>query len=406
MQGWVPPRAAGSRIPSTSYDFRPTMSLTQTSQQLDRLAAITPGAHPIVTLYLKLEPRDRARGKYLIKLKNRMRTALDGLAAMGFSPAEQRLVAADLDRIYRDLETPAGLPPTQGIAFFASEGLGLYERVELPMVYRSRLVVDRTPLIRELLAAHDEVGRLLTVVMDRTSARIFEVTAYGAKEVADIRSEATRGGKFHSDRHGAPGMGEHTYHNRIRNEKKRHLGAIAEALFRLDRAAPAHGFILAGIGTDAASLTPFLHPYLKGKVMGTARLNPKETSAAHVHAATLAARAQAEQESEAALVKQVRSGLGTGWAVNGVAPTLKALAEGKVRTLLVDPSVSQPGFRCASGRLALQEKDCRAEGPCVPVYDILDDAIEEALRQRVEVDVIHSEAAARIDGLAALLRFK
>ena len=382
------------------------MSLTQHSQQHERLSAIPPGAHPIVTLYLKLEPRDRARGKYLIKLKNRMKAALEGLPAMGFSAAEQRAVAGDLDRIYRDLETPAGLPSTQGIAIFACGALDLYERVELPSVYRSRLVVDRTPLVRELLAAPDEVGRLLTVAMDRTSARIFEVTAYGAKEIADLHSESTRGGKFHSDRHGAPGMGEHTYHNRIRNEKARHLGMIADTLFRLDRAEPSHGLILAGIGTDAASLTPFLHPYLKAKVMGTAKLNPKETGPAHVHAATLVARARAEQESEATLVKQVRSGIGTGWAVNGVAPTLKALAEGKIRTLLVNPSASMPGFRCASGRLALLEKECRSEGPCVPVHDVIDDAIEEALRQRVEVDVIHSEAAARIDGLAGLLRFK
>jgi hypothetical protein len=116
---------------------------------------------------------------------------------------------------------------------------------------------------------------LLTVVMDRTSARIFEVTAYGARSRGPP-FEATRGGKFHSDRHGAPGMGEHTYHNRIRNEKKRHLGMIAGTLFRLDgRSRPRPG--LAGIGTDAASLTPFLHPYLKGKVMGTAKLNPRET---------------------------------------------------------------------------------------------------------------------------------
>lgn len=382
------------------------MSLTQTSQQLERLSAIPAGAQPIVSLYLKLEPRDRARGKYLIKLKNRMRRALDGMPAMGFSAADQKAVAADLDRIYRDLEAPAGLPSTQGIAIFASSGHGLYERVELPSVYRSRLVVDRTVLIRELLATHDEVGRLLTVVLDRTSARIFEVTAYGAKEIADVRSEATRGGKFHSDRHGAPGMGEHTYHNRIRNEMKRHLGTIADTLFRLDRAAPAHGLILAGIGTDAAALAPFLHPYLRQRVMGAVKLNPKETSPAHVHAATLAARARAEQDAEASLVKQLRSALGTGWAVNGVGATLKALAEGKVRTLLVNPAAEQPGFRCASGRLALAEKDCRSEGPCVPVQDVVDDAIEEALRQRVEVDVIHSEAASRIDGLAGFLRFK
>jgi len=42
---------------------------------------------------------------------------------------------------------------------------------------------------------------------------------------------------------------------------KRHLGTIATPCPAGPRA-PAHGLILAGIGTDAA-LAPFLHPYLR-----------------------------------------------------------------------------------------------------------------------------------------------
>ena len=45
-----------------------------------RLAAIQPGPHWVVSCYLKLEPRDRTRGKYLIKMKNRVREREDALA--------------------------------------------------------------------------------------------------------------------------------------------------------------------------------------------------------------------------------------------------------------------------------------------------------------------------------------
>lgn len=382
------------------------MSSDPTSRQLERLAAIPAGQHPIVSLYLKLEPRDRARGKYLIKLKNRMKAAAEAVAVQGFSAEEQKQIASDFDRILRSLEHPEALPPTQGVALFSSSGHGLHEMVGLPTVYRSRLVVDRTPLIRELVARQDEIGRLLTVVLDRAKARIFEVTAYGATEVADIHTDVTRGGKFHSDRHSAPGVGEHTYHNRIRNEKKRHLSTIADTLFSLDRRAPFHGFVLAGIGTDAAALQPFLHPYLQTRVMGTVKLNPKKTSPGDVHAASLAVRAEAEARYEATLVKQLRNGVGTGWAVNGVAPTLKALGEGKIRVLLVNPDAELPGFRSSTGRLAVTERELRAEPGVVPVPDLFEEAIEEALRQRVEVDVIHSEAAGKVNGLAGMLRFK
>jgi peptide subunit release factor 1 (eRF1) len=42
--------------------------------------------------------------------------------------------------------------------------------------------------------------------------------------------------------------------------------------------------------------------------------------------------------------------LGTGWAVNGIEPVLRALAHGQVRTLFVDPTVEQAGLRGARRR--------------------------------------------------------
>ncbi len=375
--------------------------------QIARLTHIPPGKHHIVSCYLKLEPRDRVRGKYLIKLKNRVRAVQGRVGDMGLDRAAQEAVSRDLERVYRDLERPASLPGTQGIAVFASSGLKLYERVPLPAVHRSRLVVDSTPLVRELLAVEDEVGRLLTVVVDRTSARIFEVTAFAASELLGLHAEASRGGRFHSDRHGAPGMGEHTWHNRIRNEKQRHLTTVADAIFQLDRKKRIDGVVLASTGADAAALIPYLHTYLRDRVIGTVRLNPKETTEAHVHTATLAARVEAERTAENVLVEKLEDAHGTGWAVNGLKPTLGALAKGQLRTLLVNADRESPGFRCGSGRLVLTERECGAEGKGTPVVDVIDEALEEALRQRVIVEVVHSvEAAGRVDGIAGLLRFK
>src|SRR5437016_1542213 len=42
---------------------------------IERLSRVQPGAYHVVSCYLKLEPRDKTRGKYLIKIKNRIRVA-------------------------------------------------------------------------------------------------------------------------------------------------------------------------------------------------------------------------------------------------------------------------------------------------------------------------------------------
>jgi peptide subunit release factor 1 (eRF1) len=109
-------------------------------------------------------------------------------------------------------------------------------------------------------------------------------------------------------------------------------------------------------------------------------MNPKTITPAEVREAALALREERERAWERAHADAVKDGLGTGWAVSGIEPTQKALSRGQVRTLLAD------------GR----DDDVR-----------IDDAVEEALAQRAQVDVLYDDRARRaVDGLAALLRFR
>jgi len=383
------------------------LAASQLAGVIERLTHVKAGKHRVVSCYLKLEPRDRSRGKYLIKLKNRVKSAAQAMPRLRLERSVSEAVVRDLNRVQQFLKAPGNLPHAQGLAIFACEGIELFEMVPLPAVHRSRLAVDATPLVRELASVEEEFGRLLTVVLDRTSARFFEVTAYDTRELSGLRADSTRGKRFHGDQSG-PGWGEHTYNNRIRHEKQRHYEAIARELFVLDRRHPAHGIVLAAPGADAGAVEPFLHSYLVDRLIGTVRLNPKAATPASVHAATLAVRDGYERASERAQVHEMLEGVGTGWGSNGLSPTLKALARGQVRSLLVNADASEPGFRCGdSGRLALTERECRDEGEPVPVLDVVDDAIEEALRQGVDVNVVYEpEARDAIDGLGALLRFR
>ena len=375
---------------------------------LEQLTRVQTGKHRVVTCYLKLEPRDRTRGKYLIKIKNRMKAAFQALPRLGLDREIADEVSRDLHRVQEFLKKPGNLPHTQGLAIFACEAIDLFEMVPLPVVHRSRLAVDVTPLVRELASVEEEFGRLLTVVLDRSRARFFEVTAYHCRELPGLRSETTRGKRFHADHDGSSGWGEHTYNNRIRQEKQRHYEAIARELFSLDRHHPAHGIVLAGPGAEARAVEPFLHSYLTERLIGTVRLNPKEASAPSVHAATLEVREAYERATEREQVHEMLEGIGSGWGVNGLGATLKALARGQVRSLLVNSDAGEAGFRCGdSGRLAPTEAECGGEGEPIPVIDIVDDAIEEALRQGVDVNVVYEpEARDAIESLGALLRFR
>src|SRR5213595_850248 len=353
---------------------------------VDRLSALEPGANQVVSCYLKLEPRDKARAKYLIKIKNRIKQLASDLERRPLDHTQRESVRADLDRLRRYFEQPSRLPAARGIALFACSALDLFEALPLPHVHRSRLAVAPVPLVRELVALEEEFGTILVVACDRTSARFFEVTAYDVVELPSLTAEATRPGKFHGERQAkrgnilAGGFGEHNYHMRIREERQRHYAQVADRMFQIHTQRALAGLVVAGIGVDAAALLPHLHTYLHDLVLGVVRLNPKRVTATEVREAALSLREERERAWERAHAEAVREGIGTGWAVNGIEPTLKALQRGQVRTLLADG----------------QDDDRR-----------IDDAIEEALAQRVQVDVVYDERARRVvDGLAGLLRFR
>lgn len=392
-----------------------TTTIPRADDIVQQLAAIPAGDHWVISCYLKLEPRDRMRGKYLIKLKNRIKAQESWIESNGLSRDARQRVSRDLDRIYSHLEHPSHLPAGRGIALFASEPIGLFEAIALPTVYRSRIAVDHTPLVRQVVALAEEFGVMLAAVHDRKSARFFRMSAFGVEELTGLAAgPIVRPGKFHGDsaptNHGgmSAAFGEHNYHQRLQTEKHRHYQNIAEGLLRLHRETPASGILLGGIGAEAGAVQPFLHSYLNDLVLGPARLNVKTVSANDVFAAVLGARQEREREMERAHAAELRERLPHGWALNGVDATLKALAAGQVRTLLVDPEEASPGFRCgASGRLTVHERPCRGEGDPKPVADVIDEAVEEALAQRAEVDVLFDEEArGAVDGLAALLRFR
>src|SRR5207247_352075 len=83
-----------------------------------------PGAYHVVSCYLKLEPRDKTRGKYLIKIKNRIREALAALQRQELERALRAQVAADLERVQAYFGEPTRLPPARGIALSACDATG------------------------------------------------------------------------------------------------------------------------------------------------------------------------------------------------------------------------------------------------------------------------------------------
>lgn len=360
----------------------------------------------VVSCYQKLEPADRAGEKYRIKLKNRLRRAAERLEILGFSRADREAVVLELDRIEAFFRDPANLAGGRGIAIFAARGF--FRAAALPYVLKSRVMVDRTPVVGELVALTEAGSRLLAAVADRKSARFFDVGLEGVVELDGIAAlDATRPRRFHPERGASPGVGEYRFHNRIREERHRHLAFVADAAAAHLRSRPFDGLVIGGIGVDANALLPHLSPALRSRVLGVLRLAPRTATAAEIRDRAMELLAEAALRTSVEAVAELVSLRGTGWSVEPVEPALRALARGQVRTLIVDGDAAVPGFRCSgSGRLTELPSSGRGEGETLAIADLLDDAIEDALRQRARIAVVRGDEARRFDRLAAILRFR
>jgi peptide subunit release factor 1 (eRF1) len=248
---------------------------------------------------------------------------------------------------------------------------------------------------------------MLAVVLDHAHARLFLVDAAHVTELSCLVSPRMRGGKFHSDRQDSPGWGEGGFHGRRREEERRHYAAVTRRLAALVRAHAAPGLVIGGSDPVVAALRRALPPRLSKLVVGSARLNPIELTAAQVLASVRAARRAGGLVAQEQLVSAAVEGFGTGSAVDGLRAVLLALARDQVRTLLVAPRRGRPGYRCAtSGRLVLTKAEAQGEA-VIRVPDLLTAAAAETQHLGgAVVEIGDLRQAARIDGVAALLRFR
>ncbi len=369
-----------------------------------QLAALE-AAHPtVITCYVRLDIQDRVANRYRIAAQDALRPFHD----LPSGHTDREAVHRDLERLQAFLADSRHLPHSPGMALFACESLDLFAMLPLPRVARTRAALDTRPRVAEAAAVAPEFAPILLAALDRTHARFFRVTVDDVEELSCLTLPATRGGKFHSDRADAPGSGEYDFHNRIREERHRHAAAVAGRLAELLAQGTWLGIVLGGPARTISDQTRFLPGALQQRVLYSAHINPTAVTEQKIREVSLAARDAAREHRTSVRVEEYETALGTGWAVSGARATLHALANGQVRLLLVRAGLSGPGFRCATtGRLTMGAVECRGEGEPVPVRDIVDEAIEDAMRQRIEVVVVNDlSVTGKLDGLGAVLRFR
>jgi peptide subunit release factor 1 (eRF1) len=173
---------------------------------------------------------------------------------------------------------------------------------------------------------------------------------------------------------------------------------------RIDR------LLLAGAPELTSQLLELLPKRLALRVIGTLDLNI-DASLTEVLSLSMPLTEQYERSGEEQVVKEVTtSSKKSGQAVVGLGSALKMVNEARVWQLIYSEDFHVSGFEClkCAALYSVERPSCLYCGqPLAPVPDVVERAVERALRKEARIEIVRAEAAASLDsagGIGAFLK--
>jgi peptide chain release factor subunit 1 len=383
---------------------RPALKAPADRERIRTLAEWDTGGLPVTTLYLDVDGRRRPRRRDYVRRADDLAGAVCD-EARGLGRAAHRSVCGDARRIrsfVRDgLERRGSV---RGLALFSCSGAGLWEDVELSQPVRDGVRVGTRPHLVPLESLLEMAETFCTVLVDRERARIFLSSLGEIEEVSRLLDDVP-------GQHDQGGWAQARLQRHIEDHVQRHLKHVADTLLRIQRRRPFDHLVLAGPEEAVAELERDLHDYARRRILGRVSL-PTTASAEDVldRITHLEVELEARREGEAVERLLSEAVSGTGRAVTGMGETLSALEANRAEVLVLGQDLRDEGVRCERcGHLAPAGPDRPCEscgGPVVEVPDLVEEAVELALRQRSRVETVaDGDRLAEVGGVGALLRF-
>jgi Bacterial archaeo-eukaryotic release factor family 10 len=372
------------------------------AETIDRLIRFDGGGLPVASLYVGV-PEDsglrRAVGSQVSSL-------LHGIRPLAEDPSidrEARLsLRADIERL-EDPDEQAEWPPGT-VAIFACHGAGLFETVPLPRQIRERALVDATPWLRPMLAVLDEYHRACVTVVDRESARFWELYLGELRDLDGLSDETLRKPDFA----GWGGFAEHGVRNRAEELAKRHYRRVSEHLDGLFRTAGPELLVIGGHHEEIPRFIDSLPRDLRGRVAGTFTVDPHTATSEDIRRSAQEVIDAYERDEErrwvAEALDKARSG---GLGALGLEDCLWAGSLAAVQALLVQDGAIAEGVVCEQSHwMGTEGEVCPVcGGPTRHTPDVIDELSEAVIDRGGAVEHVLAETELQDYRVAAELRF-
>jgi peptide chain release factor subunit 1 len=370
-----------------------------TAEMVNRIVRFHGNGLPVVSLYGRIDPGASPR-----EVHTRMLSLLDQVRPLAKDQAlghQARLsVRADIERIRAALGSRRW--PPGAVAIFSCSGRDLYEEIPLPRPVREQVIVDETTFARPMLAVLGEYRHACVLVIDKASARVWEIDQDEMREVSTVRDPALRKPDY------AAGLAETRVRNKAEELGKRHFRRVVKLLEELLRTDGYEIVVIGGHDYELPEFLQLLPVELRDRVAGTFSADPATAPPAEIRKSARSIVERYEREQEQRLISGVLEKAATGGpAALGLESCLQAGSVAAISTLLVHEGATVPGVVCdESGWLALSGDTCPICGnPTRRTPDVINELVAVVIDEGGSTR--HIEAGTKLSEylVAADLRF-
>ena len=375
--------------------------------RLRELARIHPDGARVLSIFLNLDPAQFATpparaseiSSVIDDAHRRVRDS-DGLSHDAKKGLEEDVQRAD--SFLRDL-SPKG---AHGIALFACGAVDLLEGIRLPQPIETRAVVNDSPFVEPLVELLGSGGEWMVVLVNRQMGRLLRGDGHNFQELPAIEDNV-------HGQHSQGGWSQARYQRSVDEDVMDHLKNVADAVFLRFKRAPFNHLLLGGPTETLTEFEGKLHPYVGERLAGRIEIDVENSSPDDVAACARGKIDEFTKKSERAALDRLQEGVATGGrGVAGLDPTLAALNERRVETLVLNEGFDSAGCTCpqCNSVYSVTDGTCPADGTALECRDnVIENAMHLALEQSAGVLVVRDEENARElesrGGIAAVLRF-
>ncbi len=359
-----------------------------------------------VSTYLMVDGARTNKRKYMTQLNSMITRKKDEIGSKDLIPREEKKkLYALFDDIKKYVDDRFRADSTKTLLIFA-DTKGLWEILSVPIVMKSKIVIDPKPHTQNLRSMIQSFNRYGILLMDREKAQIYSlylgsIREYLAAFINDVPSKVN----FRSE----AALREKKLLGKIEEKLHHFFKIVNDKTLDLFRKEKFDYLILAGRKEILSKFNPYLHNYLQSKKIGIIEAQP-DTEVVEIQKKAQTFIDDYEKKTKDQLIDKLFEEFNpNGWGVAGIRAVVSALLIEQIKTLLYDRNFTHEGYVCDSCKyisIEKKEKCPYCEGRLIHYNDIVDEIVEDALEQGCEIiDVEGNQKLKEAGGIAAILRY-